>query len=74
MAEKNPNSKKKVTCLDCDHEFVLDSDGQGACPECDLDMGAILTRHRHENALQKLRDANKKEPPKPPKRGSPFGL
>lgn len=72
MPTKNPNSKKKVTCLDCNHEFELDTEGQGECPECNLDMGALLNRDRHERALQKLREAREREQPKK-KRSDPLG-
>lgn len=59
-----PKDKKvKVTCLgdDCNTEVdITYEDGipTGTCTECGLNMGAVLNRHRHEKALQKLRDGS----------------
>lgn len=60
----------KVTCLgdDCNTEVEItyNDDGipEGSCTECGLNMGAVLNRHRHEKALQKLRDASGAKPKK----------
>jgi len=71
------NKKRKITCLgeDCSTEFELDENGEGVCPECRLDMGAILRRDRHEQALDKLRKTRQpKETPTPVQKKDPWGL
>lgn len=73
MSKDKP--KRKVTCLgdDCTAEFELDENGQGECPECGLNMGAVLQRDRHERALDKLRKQRNPEPEKK-KRVEPFSF
>ena len=51
---------KKVTCLDCNKEFDFDKEN-GVCPECNLNMKAIMERDRHERALDKLRKSREPE-------------
>lgn len=76
MPAENKNKKRKVTCLgdECTTEFELDENGDGSCPNCGLNMGAVLNRDRHERALQKLRDARKPADPPQKKSKDPFGL
>lgn len=60
---------KKLTCLDCDKEFDPEAT-DGVCPNCDLNMRAILEKDRHERALAKLREQQKKGD----KKKAPFGF
>jgi hypothetical protein len=58
-----------VKCPECDAPIQLDDKNRGMCPKCNLNVGAIYEKHRHEVAYEKYRKQQQPTPapaPAPP--------
>ena len=44
----------KLNCPECDEPVTLDKNNEGTCPKCNLNVGAVYERARHERALKKM--------------------
>lgn len=54
-------SDRKVLCPECEAETALNSEGEGFCPKCNLDVGWVLEKARRERAVRKVNDARETE-------------
>jgi endogenous inhibitor of DNA gyrase (YacG/DUF329 family) len=59
-----PDNKRKVICPECEKDVEI-VDGEGECPNCGLDVGWVLEKHRRDKAVAKLAAREEEEAPKP---------
>lgn len=63
------SSERKVLCPECEAETTLNSEGEGFCPKCSLDVGWVLEKARRERAVRRVNEARDAESKPPKKKG-----
>jgi rRNA maturation protein Nop10 len=51
----------QTKCPECGHDVKLSDELEGKCKHCGLDVGALVQRHRLEDGLAKMREAEAKK-------------